>query len=234
MNEAETSGVASSRPDGLRVVEVDPASDGRWDAFVATHPEALVYHHSSWLQALAHEYPQQVMTLLCEDVGGRTHGILPLIQTRGLPLKLTRGGHMTGRRLSSLPRTPVAGPVASSAAAAGKLLDAAIERARAAESQLEIKTETEELDGLARGLVRTPWRLTYTLNLPSANEELRSRIKSIAGSEASRKLLALERGQFSVHVGGRPCAGAVTGCVHVPHISSDGGDGSKLVTQKSE
>ena len=36
----------------MRVVEVDPQTDPRWEAFVAAHPDGLVYHHPAWLQAL--------------------------------------------------------------------------------------------------------------------------------------------------------------------------------------
>ena len=107
-----------------RVVEVDPRTDPRYEAFVVNHPRALIYHHPAWLEVLARENFVRPICLACED-GGRLTGILPLFATRGLPF----GRQLTGRRLSSLPRTPVAGPLALNAGAAAALLRDAKNRA---------------------------------------------------------------------------------------------------------
>ncbi|MCW3001106.1 MAG: hypothetical protein JWQ20_404, partial [Conexibacter sp.] len=86
-----------------RVVAVDPSSDPRWDTYVTSHPDAVVFQHSAYLRALAREYGRPVLGLACEDAGGGLRGVLPLMWTRGLPL----GRAVAGRRLASLPRTPV-------------------------------------------------------------------------------------------------------------------------------
>jgi hypothetical protein len=159
-------------PGGLRVVQVDAGSDPRWDAFVADHPDALVYHHPAWLRALEREYGQSCIGLVCEDGAGVVRGVLPLVHTRGLPL--LRGGVLTRRRLSSLPRTPVAGPLAVDDVAAGRLLRAAVELVDAEPATtLQLKTPTPAFDGLVDGLVRSPWRLWYVLGLPRDPDEIR-------------------------------------------------------------
>ena len=56
------------------------------------------------------EYGQRPVGLTLVDSRGELHGLLPLMATRGLPVLRSSG--ITGRRLSSLPRTPVAGPIA--------------------------------------------------------------------------------------------------------------------------
>ncbi|MGH2839097.1 MAG: hypothetical protein ACRDJY_12220, partial [Thermoleophilaceae bacterium] len=91
----------------VRVNEIDPGSDSRWDEFVAVEPEGHVYQHSAWLRCLEAEYDRPLIGLSTEDDGGRLTGILPLVATRGVPG--LRGNALLGARLSSLPRTPVAG-----------------------------------------------------------------------------------------------------------------------------
>ncbi len=109
----------------LRVREVDFRQDPRWLEFISVHPDALIYHHPIWLSALESEYGRKCVTLACEDAEGRFQGILPLLQTRGVPIRISR--HQIGRRLSSLPRTPLAGPLATSNVVAAALVRAAVD-----------------------------------------------------------------------------------------------------------
>jgi CelD/BcsL family acetyltransferase involved in cellulose biosynthesis len=155
-----------------RVVQVDPTTDSRWETFVASHPDALVYHHPAWLQVLEQEYGHRPLGLACEDGEGRLVGVLALLHTRGLPLG--GGSSRTGRRLSSLPRTPVAGPLAADATAVAALVRAAVERVQAEPgTRLELKPFRSDLDGVVEGLVRTAWRPTFVVELPGSPEELR-------------------------------------------------------------
>lgn len=152
----------------LRAVETDPSADPRWDGFVRNHPGGLIYHSSLWLAALRNEFGQKALSLACVDEEGVFHGILPLLYTRGLPFGLSRiGRHHTGRRLASLPRTPVAGPLSNSPEAEKALL---LEAARRAEklpgTTLQIKTLTHCLDGHPHGIKGTFWRNSYVLDLP--------------------------------------------------------------------
>lgn len=156
----------------MRVVELDVGRDPRWDAFVQSHPEGLVFHHSTWLRSLEREYPSNVVALACEDGDGRLHGLLPLATTRGMPLGL--GGAGARRRLSSLPRTPVAGPLATSRGALTALVRAAVDRAREQPALLlQLKMSAPELDGLVEGLAGRPWRYNYVLELPDNQEAVR-------------------------------------------------------------
>ena len=163
-------GIALSRPphrseSGLDVVEVDPLSDPRWEAFVATRPDRLVYHHRGWLEALARGYGHSPLALACEAEGGVLKGVLPLCEARGL---------LSGRRLVSLPHTPVAGALTTAPAVTRALLEAAIRRVRATRaSSLQIKAGLEQLEGLPHGMVGRAWSETYLLELPDRSEELR-------------------------------------------------------------
>jgi len=151
--------------DVLRVVPVDPSCDCRWERFLARIPDATVYHHPLWLQVLRDAFGYQPAHLLCEDGCGRVHGILPLFGMVGL---------LTGRRFSSLPRSPIGGPLALDRAAAASLLSGAVERVRAeGGEQLQLKVQCDTISGLVDGLVGGPFRPTYVLPLPPADQEVR-------------------------------------------------------------
>jgi hypothetical protein len=146
------------------------ATDPRWDAFVLAAPGATVFHHSGWLAALETEYRQRPEKLACEEPDGTLSGILPLMVTRGLPLGI--GGASAGQRLSSLPRTPVAGPLGTSQAVLRALVEAAMARARAAGLRLQLKAATT-LDDAIPGLQGASWRVSYVKPLPDDPDRLR-------------------------------------------------------------
>jgi hypothetical protein len=149
----------------LRVVEVDPQTDPRWEALVANLPNGLVYHHPAWLQVLEEAYGYKPVNLACEDVNGQFRGILPLFYMRGL---------LVGRRFSSLPRTPVAGPLAYDDHALAALVRVASEKTREESgAELQLKMLSNALDGLVDDVIGVPWRTTYVLELPERPELLR-------------------------------------------------------------
>jgi hypothetical protein len=153
----------------LRVVEVDFRTDRRWSDFISSHPEALIYHHPGWLAALESEYGQRCVSLACEDERGNLTAVLPLFFTQGLGIKF--GRLATGRRLSSLPRTPVASPLALNQESAAAVVEYAVERARREKDvQLEIKSSIAGLDKTVDALTCVPWRPTYVQELPPPME----------------------------------------------------------------
>lgn len=128
----------------------------------------MIFHHPSWLAALESEYGQKCVSLGCVDENGQLLAILPLFYTKGLGIKM--GGFATGRRLSSLPRTPIAGPLAFSKSAEAEIIRHAVELARSQRVQLEIKTRSGEL-GVSSGILSClPWRPTFVDELPSPQE----------------------------------------------------------------
>ena len=161
---------SSSSQRELRLGEIDPSTDVRWDVYVSAHAEGLVYHTSAWLRVLRREYGQPAVGLVLEDAAGRLQGVLPLMATKGLPLGL--GGSLAGRRLSSLPRTPVAGPLADDRDGLARLVRGAVQRTPPG-SQLQLKPAEANLDGLVDQVVGQRWRVTYLLDLPDRPEQLR-------------------------------------------------------------
>ena len=162
--DGEKPGEPQSSP--LRVVEADFREDPRWLDFLSSHRDALIYHHPGWLAALENEYGRRCIALACEGSDGVFQGVLPLLLTRGLPLRLSR--HQVGRRLSSLPRTPLAGPLASNSQALAALLRAALQLVQGEPNlQLELKTTTPDLDKIVPELQCVRWRDTYVRGLPT-------------------------------------------------------------------
>jgi hypothetical protein len=160
--------VMSDRPHArerrARAYPLDPLSDPRWEAYVEKEPDALVYHHPAWMEVLQHTYGKEPVGFACETDDGELRGVLALFRTRGL---------ITGRRLSSLPYTPLAGPLASDEAAIAVLLRAALDEARARNAYLQIKAYSAHLGTLVDGLSAVPWETTYIVELPDKPENLR-------------------------------------------------------------
>lgn len=152
----------------LQIIETDFATDPRWNPFVNRHPQGLIYHHSLWLSALRNEFGQETLPLACVDENGQFKGIFPMLYTRGLPCGvLCVGGQATGRRLASLPRTPVAGPLGTSRTVDELLLREAVRRVKEMPgTTLQIKVDTKNLDGIVDGMEGTFWRKSYVLELP--------------------------------------------------------------------
>lgn len=171
-NHAELLILRQTASQNLRVVRTNPSVDLRWESFVLNHPEGSIYHHPAWLKALEREYGQESLYLACENDDGQIMGVLPLLYTRGLPFGLRKP--LSGRRLASLPRTPVAGPLSNDSRATFALLQEAVRCVSGNPGvQLQIKMQDRDLDGLVNGLVCTPWRLSYRLELPTSPEPFR-------------------------------------------------------------
>lgn len=150
----------------LRATEIDVQTDRRWLDFVSRHNGALIYHHPNWLGALEREYGQPCRGLACEDEQGNLRAVLPLFYSKGLPFRLGRSAN--GSRLSSLPRTPVTGPLALDNESMTTVLRHAVELVRSKPGlQLEIKSHDERLSGVVPELACVPWGCTYIEELPA-------------------------------------------------------------------
>jgi CelD/BcsL family acetyltransferase involved in cellulose biosynthesis len=155
----------------LVVRTIDPLSDERWDRFVAGDPAATPFHRSAWIGALNVEHGAGQRHLAVETETGELHGVLPLVLTRGVPRPL--GGRLGSRRLASLPRTPLGGPLATTPALAGVLLDAAAEIARDEGALLQVKPTGRDVAVVPGSLHVVPWRSAYVIDLPAHVDDLR-------------------------------------------------------------
>jgi len=77
-NRAEEVVSMVSRPG--KVIEVNPLTDPRWEALVASHRDGLIYHHLTWLHALALEQDREPLGLAYEnDDCGRPGLPIPVV-----------------------------------------------------------------------------------------------------------------------------------------------------------
>ena len=166
-NKQSTCGNMPSRGEEIDTTRwrVTPISveDQRWGTFVESRSEASVFQYPAWTRALMDEYGCESSSLACEDELGNIQGILPLMRTRGIPVKI--GPHVLDRRIASLPRTPFAGPIGASVEATKRLLAAVVADAEQSKSTAQIKTYSNECDCMVEGLVGVPWKATYVLRL---------------------------------------------------------------------
>ncbi len=143
-----------------------------WDNFVSSHPDGKIYHTLHWIKALQKESRTRSINLICLDEEDKIQGIFPLLYTRGFPLGL--GGLPASKRLSSLPRTPLAGPLAYEEDIYNTLIDKAIELVEQDKTvKLQIKMPEEKLTYIRDGFTAVPWRETYVYEIPPAGEEIR-------------------------------------------------------------
>jgi CelD/BcsL family acetyltransferase involved in cellulose biosynthesis len=148
----------------LRAVELG-SEDPRWERFAARHPGALPYHHPAWFQVLRETFGYRPAALGCADATGRLSGILPLVEKNSL---------LAGAHLSSLPNTPVAGPLADDRDSLRELLSAAASRVGQTRARwLQLKVTDPSLDGLVHGLSSVAWDPVYVLELPDDPAQLR-------------------------------------------------------------
>jgi hypothetical protein len=144
-----------------RVVEVDARSDPRWDRFVLAQPTACGHHLSGWAEILHSCYGFKPRYLALEEDGALT-GVLPLVHS---------GRRLSGARLSSLPTSKAAGPLALTVAGERELLRFAGETAvHESAGALTVRSEHAQLAGAAIGLDGTDY--SYRLAPRSEGELL--------------------------------------------------------------
>lgn len=154
------------------ISEADCAVDQEWCDFIFGNSNATLYHHPSWLKVLENETGEKVLRLICRDTDQRIVGVFPLQYTKGMPLGL--GGVFGGKRLSSLPRTPVGGPIAVNSIVEEMLIKTAIEVIdKNNERFIQIKSYDRTLSEKMPYLSRVFWRNTYFVKIPPAPTEIR-------------------------------------------------------------
>jgi len=114
---------------------------------------------------LVDTFGYQPAALGAEDADGRLIGVLPMVHKHGV---------VTGHCWSSLPHTPVAGPLAVDANTATALVGAAVERVRERRGAwLQLKPPSDQEAEPRGGVITRAWRPTYVLGLPADGQELR-------------------------------------------------------------
>ncbi len=154
------------------VTTIDTSQDQLWEDFLINQKNAEIYHHPLWLKTLEKETKNKVTRIVCKDQSDKICGVFPLQFTRGLPFGM--GGISSLKRFSSLPRTPLGGPVAHNDLVRDLLLKASLKiLEQVPKSHIQIKS-TQDLSGSGSvQLEKYFWRKSYRKELPSSESELR-------------------------------------------------------------
>ncbi len=105
----------------MTVLEINPRSDPRWDAYVRGHERATVYHLGAWAEILHGAYGFEPRYLALGD-GATLRGVLPLFRKKGL---------VSDARLRSIPVFSYGGPLAGDSETEAELIAAARDLAAA-------------------------------------------------------------------------------------------------------
>jgi len=105
----------------MRITTINVFKAGRWDEFVATHPQGTAFHLSGWARVLQKTYRYIPYYVALEDSGKKIRA--------GCPFFLIRSW-LTGSRLVCLPFTDICYPLVTSGEDAKLLLSSMIERTR--------------------------------------------------------------------------------------------------------
>jgi hypothetical protein len=156
----------------LDIFIADSSYDEWWEKFLEKHPDGTIYHHPLWLKILEMESGQNILRLVCTDENDEVVGLFPLQYTKGFPFGI--GGVPGAKRLSSLPRSPVGGPLTTSTVVENAMIDKAINIVDKDKGRiLQIKTYTEDLNQNVELLTKFLWRDIYIKEIPDHPEEIR-------------------------------------------------------------
>jgi serine/alanine adding enzyme len=159
--------------DALRIERIEPDDD--WDAFVAAHPQASLYHHAAWGRLIEELFGHE-HHYWCAREGGRIVGVLPLTRLKS---------RLFGDYMVSLPYVNYGGALADSDGVASRLMQAAADAAdQAGSSHVEFRdSEPRE----AQWSARTD-KVAMELELPEDSDALWKQVGSKVRAQVRRPL----------------------------------------------
>jgi|GEM_PF-76092 len=162
---AASKGAEVARPAELpvRVRELLPGEDARWDAFVARHPHGTFFHRTGWARAVQEMFRHHPHHLVVEQ-GRKWLGVLPLFLVKSPFL---------GRNLVSVPYSVYGGALAMGDDAYQLL----IKRAKELGQELDAGyVELRHLEERSVELERSDLYVTFRCELPRDPAEVMARI----------------------------------------------------------
>lgn len=157
-------------PGALRVRELLPGEDSRWDSYVSRHPLGTFFHRTGWSRVVAEQFRHAPHHLVVEE-GRRWLGVLPLFLARSPFL---------GKNLISVPYAVYGGLLADDERAQAALLA----RAESLGRELGVGyVELRHLELRPGERARSPLYVTFRCELPEDVAEVMARIPKKARAE---------------------------------------------------
>jgi FemAB-related protein (PEP-CTERM system-associated) len=161
---------APAAPPALRVRELLPGEDSRWDSYVSRHPQGTFFHRTGWSRVVRDRFRHAPHHLVVEE-GRRWLGVLPLFLARSPFL---------GKNLVSLPYAVYGGVLADDERAQMALLA----HAEAMGRELGVGyVELRHLEARPGKRPQSPLYVTFRCELPERVEEVMARIPKKARAE---------------------------------------------------
>jgi len=156
----------------LKVIVAESKYDLLWEKYVDEHPNSTIYHTLEWLKIIEKETGQRVLKLICTDSNDNIQGLFPLQYTKGFYFRF--GGIPGTKRLSSLPRTPIGGPLTSNSEITNLLINKVLEIVQTEPNYiLQIKSFDKNINNEIGALHRFFWREFYIKEIPDYPNEIR-------------------------------------------------------------
>ena len=113
--------VVPTKPVSVDAVQLmDPTEDEAWDAALAEHPQASVFHGSAWAKVLRDTYGYRPAYFILSEAG-QFRSLLPMMEVKSW---------LTGRRGVSLPFTDICQPLRFAVPSMKRLIEEAFEWGR--------------------------------------------------------------------------------------------------------
>ncbi len=140
------------------------------EEYIKLHPHARFYHHPLYLKVLSLETSQPYKIIISRSDSGNINGFMYLLETRGI--SLGPRAVISSKRIASLPRSSISGPVTNDIS----ITESILERAKKIcdnipGSMLQIKTNYS-LDNIISGFNSIDWRNTYIKIIPEPGNDL--------------------------------------------------------------
>ncbi len=150
----------------MSLIQIDPATDPRWDQFVEEHPKGLIYHLSGWKKVLEQSFRHQKGYYFCITENDSIRAALPVFEVKSWIL---------GNRLVSVPFTTLCDPLTSSVEQCRFLLDAVCNLSdRLKAGSIEIRT-LSPCGFLDERFGRTDAFVHHYIDLKSPMEQIRNK-----------------------------------------------------------
>ncbi len=165
----------------LKVVELADTEFVRWDAFVATCPEATFFHRAGWKTVLESAFGHSTHYLYVER-DGEIEGLLPLAQVKSW---------LFGNTLSSLPFCVYGGILASNDEARSTLREAACQLAR------RLKVDALEMRNIHPSGEDWPTKMLYATFRKEIDADAEVNLKAIPRKQRAMVRKGIEAGLIS-------------------------------------
>jgi len=150
--------------------ELSPGLVTELEEYIKLHPGARFYHHPLYLKVLSLESRLPYSIIISRNSEGAINGFIYLLETRGI--SLGPRAVISSKRISSLPRSSISGPLTDNVSITLQLLEKAKKMCDSrAGFMLQVKTNFN-INNIDSAFNSIDWRNTYIKKIPPKGADL--------------------------------------------------------------